>query len=274
MKILIVDDEPRHLRGMVNLIRQLRPNADVMGAKDGIAALEQARQVCPQVILTDIRMPRMDGLAFLERLKAEGILTRVIMVSAYNLFEYAQRAIRHGAYDYLLKPIEIESVERLLDRLELELHKESLQRREEEERREQLTGTLSHPSIPVDSEKLFETLQNKNEIIVANCLRWMREHVKEELTLERVAAHFFFNPSYFSTFIKSKTGSTFSEHVTAIRMERAKELLAENALKIYEISAECGYQDTKYFCRVFKKHYGLSPEAYKHTSLPERKGEV
>lgn len=529
MKILIVDDEPRHLRGMMSLIQQLRPDAEVTAAKDGIAALEQAREDCPQVILTDIRMPRMDGLAFLEKLKEERIFTKVVMVSAYNLFEYAQKAIRHGAYDYLLKPVEVENVERLLDRIELQLSIESLQRREAEELKQRLTlassayrsrlylswlsGSLtpseqeeidemdwlqgggliiyselktagaeeqnigelaylqcleqgwsklgkaltiprsgfqdqtlravtivrtlplaapsleslirsialslsaelsrngrlthgvssycesivsegpqayraareanehnffacweglflydqprsSHQPIPVDSERLFEALldnepeiainrcrtafarlsdaghaqpalikeqaslllvklksrihelvdrkvsrqltqtaaalvqacgsyeelmdrlelslrevhqalrqsqQDKNEIIITNCLRWIREHIKEDLTLERAAAHFFFNPSYFSTFIKSKTGRTFSEHVTAIRMGRAKELLAENKLRIYEISAECGYQDTKYFCRVFKKHHGISPEAYKHTSLPERK---
>lgn len=527
---------------MVSLIRQLRPDAQVTAAKDGVAALEQIGLDCPDAVLTDIRMPRMDGLAFLEKLQEEGITTKVVMVSAYNLFEYAQTAIRHGAYDYLLKPIDIDHVKNLLDRIEQQLNAESVQRRETEDMKNQLTlassayrsrlflswlnesltpseqaeldkadglqggglaiysewrsgsadgeklsglawlrclengwsklgkamtlllngpqdgslhavtivrmpppaadlaqrirsialslaaelsvsGRLTHgigpycdslaiegpqayraarqaneqnffecwggvflevdddvdvnvgvndgvksrssrPSVPIDSERLFEALlhsdveiaidqcravfdqlsdtgraapalvkeqaslllmkmksrirdlgerqvgsrltqtaasliqtcetytqlmallaaslrevhnalmqaqQDKNEIIVANCLRWIQENTKEDLTLERAAAHFFFNPSYFSTFIKNKTGRTFSEHVTAVRMRRAEELLAENKLRIYEISAECGYQDTKYFCRVFKKHHGVSPEAYKHTSLPERK---
>ncbi|GAE09813.1 AraC family transcriptional regulator [Paenibacillus sp. JCM 10914] len=119
---------------------------------------------------------------------------------------------------------------------------------------------------------LTQAQQDKNENIVANCLSWIQEHAKEDLTLERAATHFFFNPSYFSTYIKNKTGRTFSEHVTAVRMRRAKELLAENRLRIYEISAECGYQDTKYFCRVFKKHHGISPEAI--SILYFRKGSV
>ncbi|ANS73214.1 hypothetical protein AWM70_00300 [Paenibacillus yonginensis] len=139
MKILIVDDEPRHLRGMMNLIRQLRPGAEVTAAKDGVAALEQVRRDCPEAILTDIRMPHMDGLAFLGKLKEEGILSKVVIVSAYNMFEYAQTAIRHGAYDYLLKPVEIESVERLLDRIELQLRLESNQRKEAEALKQQLT---------------------------------------------------------------------------------------------------------------------------------------
>lgn len=527
MRILVVDDEPRHLRGMVSLIRQLRPNAQVTAAKDGAAALEQIRLECPDAVLTDIRMPRMDGLAFLQQLKEEGIFTKVIMVSAYNLFEYAQTAVRHGAYDYLLKPVEVESVKHLLDRIELQLNGESNQRRETETLKHRLVrassayrsrlylswlngsltpseqeemdsaswlrgggliiyseleygkaeeeqssgvffaqcleqswsklgeamtvlqngfqdrslhavtvvrtspltpdgeqrirsialtlskelspaGRLTHGigpyyeslsiggpqayraarkaneqnffecwnglifynelrsprrPIPIDTDKLVQALlsnevgqaveqckaafeqlsdsgyaepalvkeqaslllmkvksklhdmgdrqagglhtqaaaalvqkcgtyselmdqlevslievhnafkkaqQAKNEIIVANCMRWIEENMKEDLTLERAAAHFYFNPSYFSTFIKNKTGRTFSEHVTAVRMGRAKALLAENRLKIYDISAECGYQDTKYFCRVFKKYYGISPEAYRHTLLPER----
>ncbi|ANS73217.1 hypothetical protein AWM70_00315 [Paenibacillus yonginensis] len=130
---------------------------------------------------------------------------------------------------------------------------------------------LLEQSLREIHQALKQIQQDKSEVVVANCLRWIEEHMKEDLTLERAADHFFFNASYFSTFMKNKTGRTFSEHVTAIRMKRAKELLAENKLKIYEISAECGYQDTKYFCRVFKKHYGLSPQAYKHASLPERR---
>lgn len=109
--------------------------------------------------------------------------------------------------------------------------------------------------------------------MIAECLSWIQQHMKEELTLERAAEHFHFNPSYFSTLIKGRTGKTFSEHVTAARMKRAKTLLAEPQHRIYEIAQECGFQDTKYFCRVFKKSYGLSPKAYQQV-LSQRKREA
>jgi two-component system response regulator YesN len=530
MKILVVDDEPRHRRGMASMIHVLRPEDQVFVAKDGASALELVRSDKPDVVLTDIRMPNVDGLSFLKQLEDESLRTKVVMVSAYNLFEYAQTAIRHGAYDYLLKPVEAEKVEDVLCRIEDQLVAESRQHSESEElkhrlsltssayrnrlllswlngsltvaerkeletldwihgdgmvifsefriglvnkagfdtaallqrleqtcaefgeantfslnalqedvfqavsiiRSSQLTqerkpeirqmvsslgaewtkyGQLTHgigpdcrsllteapqayraaqtanlynfhacwngilfhdellPSrdpILLDGERLFEALQgrdaeaaiemcraafvqlaanghanpnlikecatltlmkiksrirnyvdrqigsvltdsalkaipgcytymdlmvvlearlrdvhdalwharlDKSEIIVAECLRWIQENSKEDLTLERAAEHFFFNSSYFSTLIKNRTGRTFSVHVTEARMRRAKELFAENRLKIYEIAAECGYQDTKYFCRVFKKQNGMSPEAYKHTSFPQRSGE-
>jgi two-component system response regulator YesN len=530
MKILVVDDEPRHRRGMSNMIHVLRPEDQVLVAKDGASALELVRSEKPDVVLTDIRMPNIDGLSFLKMLEDESLRTKVVMVSAYNLFEYAQTAVRHGAYDYLLKPVEAEKVEDVLRRIEGQLVAESRRHSESEELKHRLSltssayrnrlllswlngsltvmerkeletlewmhgsgmvifsefriglgnkagfdtvellqhlerawaefgeastfslnvlqeevfqavtfiqtsrltqerkpkirqmvsslgaewvkyGRLTHgigpdclsllteapqayraaqtanlynfhdcwngilfhdellPSrdrILLDGEGLFEALQgrdaeaaiemcraafdqlaanghanpnlikenaaltlmkiksrirdfvdrqigsvltdsalmaipecnsyvdlmavledrlrdvhhtlrhgqlDKSEIIVADCLRWIQENTKEDLTLERAAEQFFFNPSYFSTLIKSRTGRTFSDHVTEARMRRAKELLASNKLKIYEIAVQCGYQDTKYFCRVFKKQNGMSPEAYKHTFLRQRRSE-
>lgn len=69
MKVLVVDDEPRHLRGMLRLINHLRPDAQVIVTKDGIDALELVRSDRPDVVFTDIRMPNMDGLTFLQQLK-------------------------------------------------------------------------------------------------------------------------------------------------------------------------------------------------------------
>ncbi|MFC4811672.1 response regulator, partial [Paenibacillus sp. GCM10023250] len=121
MNILIVDDEPRHLRGMAAMLRAMRPDASIATAKDGEAALAAVRDARPDVVLTDIQMPNMDGLTFLRRLEEEGIPAKVVMVSAYDLFAYAQTALRHGAYDYLLKPVDAEKVEALLERLERQL---------------------------------------------------------------------------------------------------------------------------------------------------------
>jgi len=118
MRILIVDDEARHRRGMLNLMRTIRPEYRVSVANNGMEALQSVKEWQPDLVLTDIRMPNMDGLAFLEKLGEVRHRPKVVFLSAYNLFEYAQTALRHGAYDYLLKPVDTDKVEAVLRRIE------------------------------------------------------------------------------------------------------------------------------------------------------------
>lgn len=119
MKFMIVDDEPRHRRGMAGMLLASRPGCEVFTAGDGAKALEMAGIDRPEVIFTDIRMPQMDGLTFLRRAnEALPYKPRIVMLSAYNLFEYAQEALRQGAFDYLLKPVDVDKLEEVLERLE------------------------------------------------------------------------------------------------------------------------------------------------------------
>lgn len=143
MKILIVDDEPRHLRGMAKLVSAMRPKAEILVAKDGAAAIAIIQQDQPQIVLTDIQMPNMDGLTLLKWLEDKEHRPKVVMVSAYNLFEYAQTALRHGAYDYLLKPIDIDKVEDILGRLDAQLAAESMQSEASEKLQHRLKLTSS-----------------------------------------------------------------------------------------------------------------------------------
>ncbi|MBO7748514.1 helix-turn-helix domain-containing protein, partial [Paenibacillus sp. MWE-103] len=119
---------------------------------------------------------------------------------------------------------------------------------------------------------LHERKQGRSELIVDQCLGWIQERFAEDLTLEAAAERFHFNASYFSTLLKARTGRSFSEHVTDARIRRAKELLLAGQLRIYEIAEQCGYRDTKYFTRMFKRQVGLSPEAYKHAAPRANEG--
>lgn len=537
MNILIVDDEPRHLRGMAAMVQAMRPHAHVSVAKDGEVALASIRSELPDVILSDIQMPNMDGLSLLKWLEVEAIQTKVVIVSAFNLFDYAQTAMRYGASDYLLKPVDADKVEAVLQRIEQKLAAEVVEQGETADLKQRLqltssayrsqllhqwlSGELSpgegewlddwavlqevdllilseigtgsstggHPvmslelladqlsqlgagfgqvcafplqtvpnqggrvitaiklgepvrlpmlipeirallqaisehgqvggrlfhgigcrpleaekladipqlyqhaqtalthtfhaewqgvtssvelvlpatsSFRLDGEQLFEALQDptmdgaeamcrtafrelasggntdpklmkdyasltlmkmksrtkeivdrdigiaiteavvseipmcrgseelmalllqslekvhrsmiirrqdRNELIMEDCIGWIDENFREDLTLEMAAERFHFNPSYFSTLIKSRTGRSFSDHLTEARMRRAKELLNNGQLKIYEIAEQCGYRDTKYFTRMFKKQVGLSPEAYKRIPSPPAESE-
>jgi two-component system response regulator YesN len=84
MKILVVDDEAKHRRGMFHLIRSIRPQYEVLAAKNGLEAMEEVRASQPDVVLTDIRMPKMDGLAFLEKLGETGTRPKVVLFARHE----------------------------------------------------------------------------------------------------------------------------------------------------------------------------------------------
>lgn len=126
MKLLVVDDEARHRKGMMNMIGRLRPDYEVFAAKNGYDALALTEEMQPDIVLTDIRMPQMDGLEFLRRISGLSLRPKVVFLSAYNSFDYAQSALRHGASDYLLKPVDPDKVEAVLERLETDRERESL----------------------------------------------------------------------------------------------------------------------------------------------------
>ncbi|MBB3111744.1 two-component system response regulator YesN [Paenibacillus phyllosphaerae] len=128
MKVLLVDDEARHLRGMTGMMRAIRPDYEVFVSKNGMDALELVRSERPEIVITDIRMPMMDGLTFMAKLSELKLRPKVIFLTAYNLFEYAQSALRNGAFDYLLKPVDLDAVDEVLKRIEEQLDNESAQR--------------------------------------------------------------------------------------------------------------------------------------------------
>jgi len=115
-RAIVVDDEPIVRRGLISLIPKLDPDWSVVGeAKNGFEALELVKREMPDLVITDIRMPRMNGLDLLSALKEYPV--HVVILSGYGFFEYAQTAIKFGAFDYLLKPVKPPEIMSLLHRL-------------------------------------------------------------------------------------------------------------------------------------------------------------
>ncbi|PSL36362.1 AraC family two component transcriptional regulator [Planomicrobium soli] len=100
-----------------------------------------------------------------------------------------------------------------------------------------------------------------NETALAK--EWILQHLKDNITIEKIASHVYMNPTYFCECFKSETGETVLDFVTRSRISKARELILTTNLKVYEISEEVGYTDTKYFSKLFKKYYGELPSKYK-----------
>lgn len=116
-KVVIADDEVWIGFGIKKLIHRSGLPFEVVGeASNGIKAYDMVRQVRPDILITDIRMPGLNGLELMKKLLEEGFVMKVVFISGYAEFEYAKDALRMGAFDYLLKPVEEEGLTAILER--------------------------------------------------------------------------------------------------------------------------------------------------------------
>lgn len=136
MKIIIVEDEIRIRQGIEKLISKIAPESEIVAcAEDGQEGMEKVLEFHPDLVITDIRMPKMDGLEMLSALKDKRRLPETIVISAYSEFEYARRAIRLGVSEYILKPISVTEFTNVFRKIEnqvkIKKEKENLQSQSE-----------------------------------------------------------------------------------------------------------------------------------------------
>lgn len=235
--ILIVDDEQIERDGLTFLIEQ-RYKACVYVAAGGAQALDIMKQEPIDIMITDIRMPNMDGLELTKRAHEQNGRLQVFLYSAYSDFEYARRAIKEQVKAYLLKPLRQESLYEELDTL--------LDRKEAADLQES-----------VDVVELAQT--------------FIQERYSEDLSLEDIAGAAFVTPNYLCYIFKQRTGITPMRYLTQYRMKRARTLLENTDLKITDIMQACGYNSSSYFSTVFKAEYGYTPTGYREQAV---KGET
>lgn len=153
-KLLIVDDES-WVRERLRLTIDWNSLgiSDVEDACDGEEGLKVAGEMFPDIIISDIRMPCVDGLEFLKRLREKENDAKLIIISGYSDFDYAKRAIRLGAYDYILKPIEDDDLINVVKKCVEELNNENKRKELEEHIKSRIKE-----SLPILREKLFMKL--------------------------------------------------------------------------------------------------------------------
>jgi len=248
--ILIVDDEPLTREGIRKTLEAWSAGRhQIISSCNGVEALEQLGSRLVHLLITDIRMPEMNGLQMVEATRSFGHKPVTIIISGHPDFEYAQSAIQLGVVNYLLKPVKkvklIEAVEQAL-RVEEE--------RERVETMEKMVDTrLMHA----------KTSANHYSPPVQQAVQYVADHLQEQFGMREVANHIHLNPSYFSALFKEQAGFTFSEYVTRSRLQKAKELLLQTRLPITDISEQVGYLTPKYFIKLFKDYEKISPNQYR-----------
>lgn len=249
--LLIVDDEPLMRRGIKLLADLHTLNIEtVLEAGNGEEALSLLNQQQVDLILLDINMPRMDGLTFAEKAKQKWPKVKICMVTGYDYFEYARRALRLGIDEYLLKPVSKKDIELVLHQLIEKLEKSAVHEE------------LNRLDVQPVSEQTFE------EQLKAT---FEAELYKPEMSLSYLADCLGFSSGYLSGIFKEIYGMAFQDYVIKRRMDKAKSYLISTDMKNYEVAEAIGYEDVNYFATRFKKTTGLTPKQYKKKVIHHEK---
>lgn len=332
-KILIVDDEKLIRDGISKMISRVMSNHKCILAENGKVALKMTKSYDVDIIISDIKMPVMNGMDLAEELSNRESQIPFVILSGLEDFKLVQQALRYNVVDYLLKPInslelkkvittnleqpftnkgeeipdykkailnnfefefenalESLNVEGVINTIEsgLKLISERQLLYQEIQRiannffiKNGIYGLyFSHYRKPVNDSQLIniisellDQLKSKAyEEPIEIAINYIKKHINKPPSLIEVAEFSYFNPNYFSEYFKEKTGETFSDYLKRARILKAKELLLDTSINIKVISEQTGYQDVRYFRKVFKSAVGLSPNEYRKNHLLIKKG--
>ena len=185
--------------------------------RDGWDLIQRER---PDLVFMDIHMPYMDGFEIIQKMTD----SKVIVITAYDSFEYAQKALRLGASDIISKPIEF--------------------------------GQLRQAIVRAVGFKF-----TGNEI-VNTILAYIYEHYSEKIDLETLARLTFCTESHISRVFKKHTGMTIVSYVHKVRIEQSIRMMEEDNLSVKEAAEEVGYQNLNNFYKYFKQFIGAPPASY------------
>lgn len=354
-KVVIIDDEPWTREVIKTLANWEALGLEIVGeASDGEYGLELIRLMSPDIILTDVKMPHLNGIDLIDTLRKEDNATPVIFISGYDDYAFIRSALKLEAIDYLLKPIKPEElnlqlsncIKLLEERKAANLYNKSIEigflnsvwankfytlrdnlsdalksldsavivlkcdeiyelvmKNEGEEISKEvnvciyytLMNTLENFILSREfevreilkmndstfvfskdcslkdmmefikklsvtaTEQIKEHNRNRNRLDIGKIKKYLEEHFTEGITLELTAATYYVSKEYLSKAFKLFVGKGFSEYLTELRMERAKELILDYKIPLKDVGELVGYVDQAHFYKTFKKFFGKTP---------------
>lgn len=243
-RVALVDDERLILEGLSRVVPWESLGCRVAGtASDGREGLALIRREQPDMVLTDIRMPNMDGLTMLAALHSEFPRMQMTVLTAYRDFDYAKRALTLGVCRYLLKPSKMDEIHEAVRFMAARL------------------DALSPPEEGAEEESAEGS--EAGSFIVNAALEYMRSHCAEHISLADVADHVYVSQWHLSKLINRHTGQSFFDLIGGMRIDRAKVLLADPAMRVHAVAEEVGYNDVAHFSKSFKRIVGKTPGEYR-----------
>lgn len=247
-KAVIIDDEPIIVTGITKLLPWAKYECIVAGtAGDGKEGMELIRRLRPDIVISDIYMPKMDGMVMLAALKSEYEDMEVTVLTGYRDFELVQRALHLGVTRFVLKPSDMDELEEALQVMTDKLRRKGI-----------------HPGEEPSDHSGNKKEDPAGSFLVHSAVAYMRRNYRHKITLTDVAENIYVSQWHLSKLLNRQLGQSFSELLNSIRVEEAKQLLENPALRIGDVADEVGFLDLAHFSRVFKKMTGMSANEYRN----------
>ena len=249
VSIFVVEDELMICEGLCSCFDWASLGARIVGsAADGRAALDAIPSLKPDIVLTDLMMPRMGGIELVQELRSRGWKGEVIFISAYQDVELIKKAFKVRAVDYIFKPIADDEL--------LNVCRSAIQRIEEG-RRERIITSLPVVDTDLDS-RFLENIKNEvqSDLKMVNISSLAERLGMSRATLART--------------FRRITGESVADYISNLRIQTACGLLRNTTLKVYEIAGQVGYQDIRYFSRIFQRVMGKLPTEYRDMNHREK----
>lgn len=255
MKLLIVDDEKVIREGLLSLDWESVGIEEVVSAQNGLEAKEILAREKIDIVVSDIRMPGLDGLELSAYLRASGRDTIIILLTGFGEFEYAKEAIRHQVFEYLLKPVQPQALlsmtQRAVESIKNKVEKNKILIQYE-------TKIAGYDTTDKILHSFYDVSPQMMDILTT-----IIKEYPNNITLNSLADKYHFSAIYMSRLIKKETGYSFMDILTGIRLMRAAKMLEDGKEKVQDICEKTGFSNQRYFSQAFKKIFDCTPSEYR-----------
>ncbi|MCR5332268.1 MAG: response regulator [Lachnospiraceae bacterium] len=254
-KVFLVDDEEIILKQIEQTVPWMDNGFEVIGMDTNPdKAVGRILELKPDVVISDLRMPKLDGHTLMRTVKEAGLDVEFVMLSAYGTFEDARTFFQQEGFDYLLKPLQIQEVQLVLEKLARKLAKKK-------------PFEAAIEANEVDEVYGVNGVNGVNDASSVNpafaeLIQYVKSHFAEKFTLSTLSKKFGLSAGYICNLFAKCYNTTLTCFVTKVRMEHAVELMKDKSYSLKNVAIECGYMDYFYFNKVFRGYYGVAPSQY------------
>lgn len=231
-KIVLVDDESFTIKSLSKAVKWDKFNFELCGVfTSGFDCLDYIEENGIDAVMSDIRMPQMDGIELSKKILEKNPNVKIVLTSAYRDFDVALEAVRLKVFDYIIKPFDCRTIEEMLKKLSDSMS--------EEQPKDDVYGTIKAVK------------------------KYVEEHLENGISLTEAAEAISVSPSYLSRIFKEETGEKFLDFVNRVKIEAAQKYLMTTGMKVNDIYKKVGYMSRNYFYNIFKSVSGCSPNEYR-----------